>query len=117
MENGAHPLTLPAHDQLIAQARQAMNELAGTHIPPMQHSIEDNSVVAAQHQGNLHQDGSISAVLPLIGDVAGQVLPISLCKESVILTDLANALPAYCSMIGSAVSPSTCQILIPESWS
>eukprot|EP00961_Rhodomonas_salina_P002517 35048-Rhodomonas_salina.1 len=48
----------------------------------MQHGIEDNSAVAAQHQGNLRQDGSISAVLPLIGDVAGQVLQAHAARPS-----------------------------------
>eukprot|EP00961_Rhodomonas_salina_P262438 3546646-Rhodomonas_salina.1 len=74
---------MPAHDPLIAQARQAMNELAGTRIPPMQHCIEDNSAVAAQHQGNHHQDGVICAVLLLIGDVAGQVLQEHTARPSI----------------------------------
>eukprot|EP00961_Rhodomonas_salina_P112269 1510895-Rhodomonas_salina.1 len=60
-----------------------MNGLVGTRIPPMQHGIEDNSAVAAQHQGNHHQDGSIRAVLPLIGDVAGQVLQAHAARPSI----------------------------------
>eukprot|EP00961_Rhodomonas_salina_P258464 3493239-Rhodomonas_salina.1 len=63
---------MPAQDPLIAQARQAMNGLVRTRIPPMQHGIEDNSAVAAQRQDNHHHDGSIGTVLPPIGDVAGQ---------------------------------------------
>eukprot|EP00961_Rhodomonas_salina_P277630 3751859-Rhodomonas_salina.3 len=75
MENGEHPFPgVPAHNPLIAQARQAMNELAGVRIPPMRHCLEDNAAVAAHHQGNQHQDGGIDTVIPPIGNVTGQVL-------------------------------------------
>eukprot|EP00961_Rhodomonas_salina_P021483 288544-Rhodomonas_salina.1 len=106
MENGAHPLGIPAHDPLIAQARQAMNELAGTRIPPMQHGIKDNSAAAAQHQGNLHEDGSSSAVLQPIGDVAGQVLQAYAARPSIARPAATNpvrpvAVDAQPSNIGS----------------
>eukprot|EP00961_Rhodomonas_salina_P006128 82966-Rhodomonas_salina.3 len=84
MENGAHPFPgVPAHDPLIAQARQAMNELAGVRIPPMQHGLEDNQAVAAHQQGNQHQDGGIRAVLPQIGNVTGQVLQAHTARPSI----------------------------------
>eukprot|EP00961_Rhodomonas_salina_P223284 3019525-Rhodomonas_salina.1 len=72
----------------------------------MQHGIEDNSAVAAQHQGNLHQDGSISAVLQPIGDVASQALQAHAARPSVARPATLNpvrpmAVEAQPSNIGS----------------
>eukprot|EP00961_Rhodomonas_salina_P096209 1293753-Rhodomonas_salina.1 len=73
-----------------------MNGLVGTRIPPMQHGIEDNPAVAAQHQDNHHHDGSICAVLPPIGDVAGQVLQAHAARPSI-------ARPATTNLVRSMV--------------
>eukprot|EP00961_Rhodomonas_salina_P291419 3931989-Rhodomonas_salina.1 len=90
MENGAHPFPGgPARDQLIAQARQAMNELAGARIPPMQHSLEDNPAAAAHHQGN--QDGGAGAVLLPIRNVAAQALQASAARPNVVQPTALNS--------------------------
>eukprot|EP00961_Rhodomonas_salina_P030927 416004-Rhodomonas_salina.1 len=83
-----------------------MNGLVGTRIPPMQHGIEDNSAVAAQHQDNHRHDGSIGTVLPPIGDVAGQVLQAHAARPSIARPATTNlvrsmAVEAQPSNIGS----------------
>eukprot|EP00961_Rhodomonas_salina_P077996 1047459-Rhodomonas_salina.1 len=88
MENGAHPFPgVPAHDPLIAQVSQTMNEQAGTRIPPMQHGIADNIATATQELGNEQfTSGAFnvgaSTALPPIGNIAAQALEAHAARTS-----------------------------------